>query len=92
MSQCVNERFFINQLISGASNAQNLIASFSSHGPSQVELRIKPEVSAPGNNIRSASNFCDLCYSVLSGTSMACPHVAGKLPIFNNYLFQVNIF
>ncbi|CAL8093748.1 unnamed protein product [Orchesella dallaii] len=65
----------------GATNAQNLIVSFSSHGPSAVNLRIKPEVSAPGNNIRSASNIGDAFYVVLSGTSMACPHVAGAVAL-----------
>jgi subtilisin family serine protease len=65
----------------GATNAQNLITQFSSHGPSRTALRIKPEVSAPGNNIRSASNLGDRLYSYLSGTSMACPHVAGAVAL-----------
>jgi len=61
----------------GATNANDLIATFSSHGPSVQALRIKPEVSAPGSNVRSCGYLTDTAYSILSGTSMACPHVAG---------------
>ena len=65
----------------GATNTDDTIATFSSHGPSSVAIRIKPEVSAPGNGIRSASNAGDRVYVNLSGTSMAGPHVAGATAI-----------
>ncbi len=59
----------------GATDANDVIASFSSRGPSPWG-QLKPEVVAPGVYIRSAvagggyeSNW--------SGTSMAAPHVAG---------------
>jgi subtilisin family serine protease len=52
-----------------------VVASFSSSGPTPLSLRLKPEVSAPGVGILSASPGGG--YVTLSGTSMAAPHVAG---------------
>jgi subtilisin family serine protease len=54
-----------------------LVSSFSSWGPS-AELGLKPDLSAPGGLIRSTwpmSQFGG--HNVISGTSMASPHVAG---------------
>ena len=69
----------------GAVDASGNITSFSSRGPSQCDhLTIKPEVSAPGNNVRSS--LPGGTYGLMSGTSMACPHVAGAFAI----LRQVN--
>ncbi|KAI4305936.1 hypothetical protein L6164_029262 [Bauhinia variegata] len=59
-----------------------LVASFSSHGPNQrVPEIMKPDISAPGVDILAAypPRYPDAkrLYSILSGTSMSCPHVAG---------------
>lgn len=54
--------------------AVNNIAFFSSRGPTS-DLRLKPDVVAPGTTIRSTANGGG--YTVPSGTSMATPHVAG---------------
>ena len=57
------------------------IAPFSSRGPSICpgtgSLKIKPEVVAPGVNVRSAYGKDD--YDLKSGTSMASPHVTGAV-------------
>jgi serine protease AprX len=59
------------------------IASFSSRGPVIVDgsNRIKPDITAPGTNTRSASNSADNAYTFASGTSMATPHIAGAMAL-----------
>ncbi|HEX6740139.1 MAG TPA: S8 family serine peptidase [Vicinamibacteria bacterium] len=53
------------------------IAAFSSRGPVTVDgsNRMKPNVTAPGVNIRSSIR--NNAYGLFSGTSMAGPHVVG---------------
>ena len=58
----------------GATNDNDAMASFSSRGPT-LDLRIKPDVTAPGVNIMSTRSGGG--YVSFSGTSMATPHVAG---------------
>jgi subtilisin family serine protease len=53
----------------------DVVASFSSSGPTPLSLRLKPEVSAPGVGILSAAPRNS--FASLSGTSMASPHIAG---------------
>lgn len=55
------------------------LAGSSSRGPVTVDGsgRMKPEVSAPGSNVRSATAASNTSFASFSGTSMAGPHVAG---------------
>ena len=72
--------------------AKNTISDFSTDGL-RFDLEIKPEITAPGSNIRGAvpehamtnltkseqlsEKYLHKCYQYLSGTSMAAPNYAG---------------
>jgi subtilisin family serine protease len=61
----------------GATDENDNIADFSSRGPVKASKYLKPEVSAPGVDVESAHHRNANQYTKMSGTSMACPHVAG---------------
>jgi bacillopeptidase F len=77
----------------GATDNYDNIASFSLRGPAPNQNPwndpsywgrsdwnlIKPDISAPGVNVRSSVPGGS--YEVYSGTSMACPHVAGVVAL-----------
>ncbi|MGH7939005.1 MAG: S8 family serine peptidase, partial [Bryobacteraceae bacterium] len=65
--------------IGALNNGTDTIASFSSRGPVTADgsMRLKPDLAAPGTNVRSSYNSSDTSFAFLSGTSMATPHVAG---------------
>ncbi len=65
----------------GATQQNDTIAGFSSRGPVTVDgsNRLKPDVSAPGVGVRSATLNGN--YGLATGTSMAGPHVAGLVAL-----------
>ena len=65
----------------GATDSTDAIAGFSSRGPVTVDgsNRLKPDISAPGVNVRSSVPGGG--YSTFSGTSMAGPHVVGVVAL-----------
>lgn len=67
-----------NTYASGAFDSNNKIASFSSRGPG-IDGTVKPNISAPGVNVRSATPGGG--YAAKSGTSMASPHTAATVAL-----------
>lgn len=69
----------------GATDANDLVASFSSRGPAiwNGEEIIKPQLSAPGVDIHSTwpTALDSDGYSTISGTSMATPHATGVVAL-----------
>jgi subtilisin family serine protease len=56
---------------------------YSSRGPVTADGsgRMKPDISAPGDNIRAAVPYNNSYQGYWSGTSMAAPHVAGGVAL-----------
>jgi minor extracellular serine protease Vpr len=72
-------------IFTGQTNRIANISLFSSKGPTRDE-RVKPDLSAPGENIGAAHSTASSGailvggkHKVLAGTSMAAPHVAGAV-------------
>lgn len=65
-----------------SANNADIMASFSSRGPSIVPDLLEPDITAPGVDVLAAWASTvppgpDAEYNVISGTSMSSPHMAG---------------
>ena len=70
-------------------DATGIPTAFSSRGTT-ADLKIKPEIMAPGANINSVDGFTsNNSYKLSDGTSMAAPHVAGGMAIVQEYVDQM---
>jgi minor extracellular serine protease Vpr len=69
-----------------ATSNADIMAGFSSQGPTDVDFRIKPDVVAPGVNVLSSTPVTAVCkeapcFAFMQGTSMATPHLAGSAAV-----------
>src|SRR6266446_7036689 len=71
--------------------SSDVCSSDLSHGPTDVDFRVKPDVTAPGVNVLSSipgsgtetcvPAFSVPCWAFFQGTSMATPHLAGSAAV-----------
>ncbi|MGX1668140.1 S8 family serine peptidase [Streptomyces sp. NPDC055400] len=69
---------YVSSYATGAYDNTGAIAWFSSRGTGRAD-GVKPNISAPGVNVRSSMN--DGGYAVESGTSMAAPHTSATVAL-----------
>ena len=57
------------------------LSSFTSRGPRSYDSFLKPDLTAPGQSIFSVASGTGTEGEILSGTSMAAPHVTGMMAL-----------
>jgi subtilisin family serine protease len=67
-------------ITSGAVDSMNVVASFSSHGPTS-DGRIKPDVTAMGRSVLCVNRLVPNGYTRASGTSFSTPLTAGLVAL-----------
>ena len=80
------------QLIDPA--AKDAMSDFSSRGPNGDASFLKPDIAAPGSDILSAytPGNNNTQYNIISGTSMASPHVAGAAAVLRQLRPELDAF
>ncbi|MCD7468782.1 hypothetical protein HAX54_007260 [Datura stramonium] len=76
----MGESLSLSQMNTSVKNYTCFWPPFSSRGPNSLTPEIlKPDIAAPGLNILAAWSpaVSRLNFNILSGTSMACPHITG---------------
>jgi minor extracellular serine protease Vpr len=66
----------------------DIIAGFSSRGPTPFSNSIKPDVTAPGVNVYSS--VFENGFEMFSGTSMAAPHTAGAVALLLDHRSELS--
>ncbi len=64
-------------------NRSDIPTSFSAGGPTDFQHLLKPDISAPGGQILSATlpEFARESFAVFDGTSMSAPHISGAVAL-----------
>ncbi|HLS12551.1 MAG TPA: S8 family serine peptidase [Flavobacteriaceae bacterium] len=74
----------IRQIDNYTNPSQVRISSFSNYGPTD-DGRIKPDITAKGDEVYSATAISDWSYGTMYGTSMAAPSAAGGLVLMQQH-------
>ena len=70
-----------NERVNAVNPTGGRMSSFTSYGMT-AELKLKPDIGAPGGLIRSTYPLEKGAHAIVSGTSMASPHVAGAAALY----------
>ncbi len=74
----------VNDVSNYTSPSDVVMSTFSGWGPSD-DGRIKPDIVGNGVSLTSCSDSSDTGYTIMSGTSMSSPNVAGSIAVLQQY-------